>query len=221
MQHVLCDYSDCTDNKPFRFRRRACGSSPQVPRTLCRHTLIIVRKGGCVCEEIANRSGYAAWAIHVGCPLLLGGLEYVLWRPQRLLMFDWFAAVGLGALISAAREGAEPIASFLPDWTLFSLPNALWTYAVTAAMCLLWQTVGHSVVKAFFVIIAPATLSIGAEVGQAFELVPGRFDSVDLSLAIAAIAAAMWFTHQEESDDDQAGVRVLVGAGGLRATGNG
>jgi hypothetical protein len=123
-------------------------------------------------------------SLHVLLPLSCGGSIYVLFRPRTLVMFDWFDAMGLGALFDSLRNAASSVA--LPDVVLFSLPNALWLYAFVYLIRRLWP----SGMGALWV-VAPVLLGVGAEFGQLVGLVPGTFDLLDFSTSVVAVALAL------------------------------
>ena len=60
--------------------------------------------------------------------IIFGGMIYVLWRKQTLLMFSWFDAMSLGIPIAILRDSASAYSSIMPRWFYFSLPNALWAF---------------------------------------------------------------------------------------------
>ena len=115
-------------------------------------------------------------------PLLIGGLIYILFRADSLLMFRWFDSIGLGQTIKSIRSSiGQPN---LPSWTVFSLPDALWIFAFTNFMLIIWRDKfsGQSIPWIF---IAP-TIGLLSEIGQAFHLVRGTFDLTDLTLIVIA-----------------------------------
>lgn len=120
--------------------------------------------------------------------LLIGGMIYVLWRSESLLMFSWFRALGIGHVVETLRRNASPYANTFPHWVYFSLPQALWQFSgllffysiwrnASTPHCLLWAGV--------FVAIA-----FGFEIGQFLGVVPGYFETWDLILLIAACLLA-------------------------------
>lgn len=110
--------------------------------------------------------------------LLIGSLLYMLARPANLVAFDWFDAVGLGHLLTAARSATSGIAQALPHAVKFSLPDGLWAFAFTNTMVAIW---GRKLSRASapWIALGPV-VAIGSELGQALDLVPGTFDTVDL-----------------------------------------
>jgi hypothetical protein len=132
------------------------------------------------------------FSCHVILPLLVGGLVYVRWRAPELLMFDWFRMLGLEPLalrFNVARAGAEP---GVPLWLIYSLPDGLWVYALTAFFVRIWSGVKSSPVKTFFLSLS-LVLGAGSELGQLARFVPGTFDWIDFFFYIIAAVLAFYF----------------------------
>ena len=132
-------------------------------------------------------------SVHVLLPLLAGGLVYVCWRDSNLLMFKWFAAFGLEPLIAWLREGTASAQTLLPHWLVYSLPDGLWVYALTALMIFLWRGKHPLPVKIFWLSLG-LLLGAGSELGQLAGVLPGTFDPVDFLVCLAAPAGALILT---------------------------
>lgn len=108
-------------------------------------------------------------------PVSVGGLIYISGRSERLQMFSWFRSIHCDTYINYLRTVMkEPLTSLLPQWALYSLPDALWMYSFTAAVLLLWQR------KLTIYLLIPFLLGAGSEAGQYFHLVRGTYDSNDM-----------------------------------------
>jgi hypothetical protein len=134
------------------------------------------------------------FTVHILVPLLVGGVVYVCWRDPNLLMFKWFGALGLERSIESLRA-VTAAGQGLPHWVLYSLPDGLWVYALTALMVLLWRGTKSLPAKAFWLSLG-LLLGAGAELGQLAGLLPGAFDRVDLIVCLIAPAAALVFTSR-------------------------
>ena len=130
------------------------------------------------------------FAAHVVFPIFMGASIYLLWRSQELLMFDWLCAVGLSDSSHSIRVLAYPATMFLPQWILYSLPDGLWVYAVTAWMGLIWLECHY--LRRYFWMTTGLMLGLGGEIGQAFRLIPGTFDTWDLVMTIVAFSVAFF-----------------------------
>lgn len=133
------------------------------------------------------------FSIHVLLPLLGGGLVYICWRDPNLLMFRWLRAIGLEPSIDWLRVGTASAQTALPHWLVYSLPDGLWVYALTALMILLWRGV-HSLPLKISWLSLGLLLGAGSELGQLAGVLPGAFDPVDLLVCLIAPAAALLLT---------------------------
>ena len=61
--------------------------------------------------------------------LSMGVLVYISFRQDTLKMFDWFDRVALSELVSRLRRFTLPMADFLPNWFLYSVPDGLWLFS--------------------------------------------------------------------------------------------
>lgn len=107
--------------------------------------------------------------------LLMGGMTYLLFRPQTLLMFHVTDAIGLSAAINSMREG---ISSQLPEFIIYCLPGALWAaaYILTTEYFLYRQSVKTRILVAGIIPVIGAV----SELLQLTGLLPGTFDVADL-----------------------------------------
>ena len=132
-------------------------------------------------------------------PLLTGGLIYILFRADSLLMFRWFDKLGASDLINFCRQHTFGQFS-LPTWFIYSLPDALWIFSFTSLMLSIWQD-KFSVQSLFWILIAP-TIGLLSEIGQAFHFVRGTYDLSDLTLILIASALPFYSPvkkHQTQS----------------------
>lgn len=130
--------------------------------------------------------------------MLGGGLVYICWRDPNLLMFRWFSAIGLEPSIDWLRLGTASVQTALPHWLVYSLPDGLWVYALTALMILLWRGV-HSLPLKIFWLSLGLLLGAGSELGQLAGVLPGAFDPVDLVICLVAFGAALLFTSRKST----------------------
>ena len=110
--------------------------------------------------------------------LIIGGLIYISFRTDSLLMFKWFAALSLDSQIENLRDTTFTIREHLPNWFLFSLPDGLWVFSYVTLTLLIW---GNSINKRnlFWVFLIPF-IAISSELLQLFNIAPGTFDAIDL-----------------------------------------
>ncbi|MEB2784947.1 hypothetical protein [Algoriphagus persicinus] len=117
-------------------------------------------------------------------PVILGGLIYVTFRTDTLIMFGWFKALGLSNIVDFLRSNQQIQNLTIPPWVKFSLPDALWLFSFNYVLLTLWNfNVNRQ--SAFWLFLAP-TIGLFSEIGQLNGIVPGTFDIVDLVLLLVA-----------------------------------
>ena len=123
--------------------------------------------------------------IIIGCflNLLLGGFVYISFRQDTIKMFNWFDSVNLSEAISGLRLYTLPLADFLPNWFLYSLPDGLWLFSYLSILLVVWDNKisKHNI---HWLLLVP-TIAIVSEIGQLFGIVPGTFDIFDLIFYLA------------------------------------
>lgn len=128
------------------------------------------------------------------CALFVGGIIYILWRPSSLAMFSWILDIGMDSTVDWMRFQANPLRPFLPNWVIYSLPQALWLYSGLSAISVTWGTVSSQGSRRWFVGFGLVGFSF--EFGQMTHFIPGRFDILDLILLILiyslAVAQRKW-----------------------------
>ena len=135
--------------------------------------------------------------LHVVLPMLVGSLIYACWRDYTLPMFRWFELAGVGPVVQQLRIAATPMQAGLPAWVEYSLPDAIWVYALTAFMALVWKGTNFRV-RAMW-ISAGLLLGAGSELGQLAGYVPGSFDASDFFLCVFAAGLALVLTSERIS----------------------
>lgn len=115
--------------------------------------------------------------------ICLGGLIYLGFRKETLLMFNWADLIGAQDLVQSWRDYCSNI--MLPKWAIFSLPDGLWTLSYLLLIDLIWNDTNHDVRRTIFILFLPI-IAIILEFGQLCGFVEGTFDIVDLFFYIAA-----------------------------------
>ncbi len=120
--------------------------------------------------------------------LTCGGLIYLCWRPQSIVMFHWIAAIGLTDALQALRGAAIAGRLMVPDIVIYSVPGGLWLFS------LLWLNncvLASTPRLALFVGTLVSGTALAMELGQGLGVVPGTFDWSDLlCLALASLLLA-------------------------------
>ena len=117
-------------------------------------------------------------------PVIVGGLIYLTYRTDTLLMFGWFNKIGLSDTIELLRSNQQMQNLTIPSWVKFSLPDALWLFSFNYVLLTLWNF-NLNRQSAFWLFLAP-TIGLFSEVGQLIGVVPGTFDVMDLLLLLIA-----------------------------------
>ncbi|MDR0228198.1 MAG: hypothetical protein LBI72_03950 [Flavobacteriaceae bacterium] len=117
-------------------------------------------------------------------PVIIGGLIYLTYRSDTLIMFDWFYKIGLSDVIYFLRSNEFLHKLSVPNWVKFSLPDALWLFSFNYILLVLWDfnINKHSI---FWLLLA-SIIGVFSEIGQLIGIVPGTFDIVDLALLLIA-----------------------------------
>jgi len=126
--------------------------------------------------------------------LTLGGLIYIAFRTDSLIMFKWFSNLSISQPIEVIREITLPFEEYLPNWFLFSLPDGLWVFSYVSLMLLIWN-VELKRNNFLWIMFAPI-IAVFSEIGQALKIVSGTFDILDLIFyCIGAVAPVLIFTN--------------------------
>jgi hypothetical protein len=108
----------------------------------------------------------------------LGMFIYLALREPGIVAFRWVAALGVRPAVDVIRTYLAPMRSLTPDVVLFSLPTALWAFALVTVVAHIWRAQpGRARTVWLAITIA---LAIGLELGQLCGLVVGTFDGHDL-----------------------------------------
>jgi len=124
--------------------------------------------------------------------LLIGGLIYIFFRTEKLIMLKWIENYNTSIL--NIRTLTSAYYNKLPDWFLFSLPDGLWLFSYTSLVLLIWKNKINR--ENFFWIAIIPIFIILSEFGQLLNIVPGTFDLVDILLySLGAILPILIFTE--------------------------
>ena len=130
--------------------------------------------------------------LHIVLPMVIGGVIYILFRSDKLLMFRWFEFIKLDKLIYSVRDYTFYYRKYIPESILFSLPDCLWVYSFTMFLSYYFRNI--------FIILIPCIGSVLTETGQLW-FVPGTFDIMDVLYMLAATAIALFFIYKHKNSD--------------------
>ncbi len=118
-----------------------------------------------------------------------------------MLVFTWYGWLGLQAPLLALRAELSDVKHFLPNFVLYSLPDALWVYSFTFLMQSVWSRHPRSYGRTVWILL-PVLLAVGGEIGQLLKVVPGTFDLMDILGYIVAWATATMFIRTFSRRDE-------------------
>lgn len=110
--------------------------------------------------------------IYCFIPLLIGGIIYIGFRTESLLMFKWFKYIGIIDFIKLYRNLVNKID--LPEFLIFSFPNGLWTFSFLMFINITATNYIRKILLSFVIFI-----TIGFEMFQGIKLIPGTFCFID------------------------------------------
>ncbi len=122
--------------------------------------------------------------------LFVGGMLYVLFRPQQLLLFHVADAMGLSPVIGQWRQtaaAAGDMQSPLAEFIVYNLPAGLWA----ASYVLITATLSRPLPppRQYAAVAFIPLLGAASELLQAIHILPGTFDPVDLALYLLPLVA--------------------------------
>jgi hypothetical protein len=146
--------------------------------------------------DTALRESVRRTALHVVLPLAIGGFVYLVWRPDSLLLFWWANSLHLLEALQRFRAAITTVVPHLPAPVSYSLPTALWAYAMVSAILVVWRG-SHTPIAVAWCSLATA-LAVGPELAQWAGVLSGTFDFVDLSTSTAAVVIAICHYRRAE-----------------------
>ena len=78
----------------------------------------------------------------------------------------------------------------LPNWVIYSIPDAAWMWSLTSFFAYLWKDVPERNQKMY--ISGVVILGLGTEIAQAFGVLTGVFDWMDLGLMMLSAALSYY-----------------------------
>ena len=115
--------------------------------------------------------------------LTIGGLIYIRYRNENLLMFDWFHGLGLTEQIEDFRNNTEMPSVY--GWVKYNIPAGLWLFAYMFVIDSIWGEDKNNVYL-YFLFFLPL-LALASELMQYFGMLPGTFDLMDLLSYVSSI----------------------------------
>lgn len=116
--------------------------------------------------------------------VLIGGLLYLAFRSESLIMFNWFGNIGISSEISFLRESCGNISLY--SWVKFNLPAALWLFSYMFIIRGIWLNSQRNIIYNIFLWGVPI-MALASELLQFFGAISGTFDYKDILAYIAGI----------------------------------
>ncbi|MBO6058876.1 MAG: hypothetical protein J6P67_01875 [Bacteroidaceae bacterium] len=108
--------------------------------------------------------------------LTAGGVIYIMYRDNNLLMFDWFQYLGISNFIDTIRVDTEN--QNLYGWVKYSMPAGLWLFSYLFIVDSIWGK-DDGVIYRCFLYCLPV-IAVLSELMQYSKLLSGTFDISDL-----------------------------------------
>ncbi len=107
-----------------------------------------------------------------------GGLLYILFRSEYLMVNRWVLNNQFGTVLKIIRVHSFKLLESIPKWIVYSLPDALWLMAFGLFLQIIWMDATKGIRIIWTVV--PCSIAFLWELFQATHIVNGTFDLVDL-----------------------------------------
>ncbi len=130
------------------------------------------------CDTFLNNFLYLLFKAFL--PLLIGGMIYVIFRTDSLLMFKWIEQLDLKGTVMSVRDIAGLYNFENYKIIIHTLPGGLWVYSYITFLLLIWENEINCNNILYFVLIPAAAVS--SEFLQLAGIIKGTFDILDIVL---------------------------------------
>ncbi len=115
--------------------------------------------------------------------LLVGGLIYLGWRDDSLVMFQLIEMCGISDYLIYFRRISTGYSLY--DWVKYSMPDGLWLFSYMFLIDAIWTNYKQSMYNAF--LWSLPIIAILSEFLQMLGIVPGTYDVMDFLCYMLAI----------------------------------
>jgi hypothetical protein len=127
-----------------------------------------------------------------------------LFRSDEIYFIEWLLNQKFGEFIFQIRAYSLKFGNSLPEWFLFSLPDALWLLSLATLLLNLWKQ--ESIQNQWMIAILIPLIAIFWEFGQFFKVLSGTFDWVDIEFYI--ISSAIIFFKLKSIKHEKTNVKI-------------
>lgn len=118
--------------------------------------------------------------------IVIGGLIYLIFRDDNLIMFSWIKSVGMGEYLNNMRIAYGDYSIY--SWVRYNLPASLWLFSYLFIIKGIWHNQSKNILYYVFLSVIPI-MAFGSELLQLLAIIPGTFDIADLvGYTLATIA---------------------------------
>ncbi len=140
-------------------------------------------------DSLLMKNQWHALTIAVLC-LLAGAVIYFITRAENILINQWVAHIANGRVLHFFQGVVSN--KWVPDWIIYSLPDALWMLALTLFILMIWDFRIHR--KSMPWLAVAVVAGTGLEMLQAFRLMRGTFDMTDFLFIFLAASIPIMIT---------------------------
>jgi len=126
--------------------------------------------------------------------LFIGGIIYLFFRTEKLLMFKWINFIGAEDVLNKIRLITLNFRPYIPDWLLYSMPDGLYVFSYVSLMLAVWN-MKLTLTSIFWILNIPLIIIV-SEIGQLFLIVPGTYDIKDLSFYLFGTVLPFFCLHK-------------------------
>lgn len=109
--------------------------------------------------------------------ILIGGLIYLIFRDNNLIMFSWIKYLGMEEYLNNIRLAYGDYSIY--TWVKYNLPSSLWLFSYLFITKGIWHSQSKNILYYLFLSVVPI-MAFGSELLQLFSIIPGTFDSADM-----------------------------------------
>lgn len=109
--------------------------------------------------------------------IVIGGLIYLIFRADNLIMFSWIKYLGMDVYLNNIRVAYGDYSIY--TWVKYNLPASLWLFSYLYIIKGIWHGQSKNILYYLFLSVVPI-MAFGSELLQLFSIIPGTFDSADM-----------------------------------------